>query len=247
MAQTKALIQTLKRALKAHGKTYAEVAKTLDLTEASVKRLFSEQSFSIHRLDQVCQMIGMEISDLVKMMEEHSGKLVHLTKDQEKEIIKDISLLLITVCVLNRWSMQDIIDFYHIDEMECIQKLAYLDRLKIIDLLPKNRIKLKVAPNFNWIENGPIQQFFQKKIASEFFNTRFEADDEQLIVLNGMLSKASNLEFQRKMKRLAKEFEDLNQEDVSLDFNHRHGATVLLAMRDWRYGLFKPLIKSSNA
>ena len=137
-------------------------------------------------------------------------------------------------------------EFYHIDEMECIQKLAYLDRLKIIDLLPKNRIKLKVAPNFNWIENGPIQQFFQQKIANEYFNTRFQGDDEQLIVLNGMLSKASSLEFQRKMKRLAKEFEDLNQEDVGLDFDHRHGTTALLAVRGWSYGLFKPLLKDKE-
>ncbi len=243
MAQTKALLQTLKRALKAQGKTYVDVAETLELTEASVKRLFSEQSFSLSRIDQICQMLGMEISDLVKMMEEHSGKLEHLSKDQEKEICKDLTLLLITVCVLNRWTMQEIIDFYHIDEMECIQKLAYLDRLKIIDLLPKNRIKLKVASNFNWIEGGPIQQFFQERIANEFFNTRFRAEDEHLIVLNGMLSKASNLEFQRKMKRLAKEFEALNQEDTSLDLEQRNGATILLAMRGWNYGLFKPMIK----
>lgn len=246
MAQTKALVQTLKRALKAHGKTYVDVALTLGLTEASVKRLFSEQSFSLARLDQVCQMIGMEISDLVKMMEEQSGKLEHLTEDQENEISKDLTLLLITVCVLNRWTMQDIVNFYDIDKMACVQKLAYLDRLKIIDLMPKNRIKLKVAPNFNWIKNGPIQQFFQQKIATEYFNTRFNAEDEQLIVLNGMLSKTSSLEFQRKVKRLAKEFEDLNQEDVGLDFECRHGTTVLLAMRGWNYGLFKPLMKKSE-
>ncbi|ROS00356.1 Cro/C1-type helix-turn-helix DNA-binding protein [Sinobacterium caligoides] len=243
MAQTNALVQTLKRALKAHGKTYADAAHVLGLTETSVKRLFSEQSFSLARLDQVCQMIGMEISDLVKMMEEQSSKLEQLTKEQEQEISKDVTLLLVAVCVLSRWTMPQIIDFYHIDEMECIQKLAYLDRLNIIELLPKNKIKLKVSPNFSWLENGPIQQFFQDKIAKEYFDTRFKNEGEQLVVLNGMLSKASNNEFQRKMKRLAKEFEELNQEDVGLPLEQRDGVTVLLAMRGWDYGLFKPMIK----
>ncbi|TVP42537.1 MAG: XRE family transcriptional regulator, partial [Halomonas sp.] len=106
-------------------------------------------------------------------------------------------------------------------------------------LLPRNRVKLKVAANFNWIENGPIQQFFQQRIASEYFNSRFQAEDENLIVLNGMLSKSSNQAFQRRMQRLAREFEEFNREDVALDFDTRHGATVIIAIRGWHYGLFK--------
>lgn len=243
MAQTKALLETLKRALKVHGKTYTDVAQHLDLTEASVKRLFSEQGFSLQRVDRICALLDMEISDLVKMMEEQAGQLSQLTENQEKEICNDLTLLLVTVSVLNRWDMKHIIDFYHIDRGECIRKLAHLDRLKIIDLLPKNRIKLKVAPNFRWIENGPIQKFFQERIAKEFFNTRFQGEGEQLIVLNGMLSQASGAEYIRKMKRLANEFETLNLEDAGMAFDDRKGATVILAMRGWDYGLFKPMIR----
>lgn len=244
MAQTKALIQALKRSLKAHGKTYADVADALELTEASVKRLFSECSFSLDRLDQACQLIGMEISDLVKVMDEQSGKISQLTVDQEKEISNDLVLLLITVCVLNRWSMEDIVAFYNIDEITCIKKLARLDKLRIIELLPKNRIKLLVTPNFNWIENGPIKQFFQQRIASEYFNARFDGNEENLIVLNGMLSTASSKEFQRKMQRLAREFNELHHEDAGLPLPSRNGKTVIIAMRSWDFGLFRPMIKN---
>ena len=59
MAQTRELIKSLKTALKAQGKTYADVAVELGLTEASVKRLFSQQSFSLSRLDQVCHLIAL--------------------------------------------------------------------------------------------------------------------------------------------------------------------------------------------
>ena len=63
------------------------------------------------------------------------------------------------------------------------------------------------------------------------------------MVLNGMLSPASNLEFQRKLKRFAREFEELNQQDTSLPLAQRHGVSLVFAMRNWRYGLFKPLLK----
>ena len=98
MSQTAPLIDTLKKALKAHGKTYADVAVHLELSEASVKRLFAERHFSIQRLDAVCQMLGMEISDLVQLMKEQSQRAIsELTEEQEREIIGDILLLLVTI------------------------------------------------------------------------------------------------------------------------------------------------------
>jgi len=247
MAQTRELIKTLKTALKAHGKTYADVAAELGLTEASVKRLFSKQSFSLDRLDQVCHMLDIEITDLVQLMNEQQQRLQQLTVEQEKEITGDVTLTLITVCVLNRWTMDDILSFFHIRDTECVQHLARLDRLKVIELLPGNRIRLLVAPNFSWRENGPIQAFFQKKISQEFFNTRFSRDDECLVVLNGMLSSQSNAEFQRKLKRLAREFDLLNNDDAALPLEQRQGTTLVLAMRGWQYGLFQPFVKSTKA
>jgi len=244
MAQTRELIKTLKTALKAQGKTYADVAVSLDLTEASVKRLFSQQSFSLGRLDRVCRLLDMEITDLVQLMNEQQQRLQQLSIEQEKEITADVTLTLVAVCVLNRWTMEDILSYYLISETECVRHLAKLDRLKVIELLPGNRIRLLVAPNFSWRENGPIQLFFQRKISQEFFNTRFSRDDECLIVLNGMFSSQSNAELQRKLKRLAREFDLLNNDDAALDLENRNGTTLVLAMRGWQYGLFKPFIRT---
>ncbi len=241
MAQTSELIKTLKLVLKAHAKTYADVSRELALSEASVKRLFSQKKFSLERLDQICHMLDMEISDLVQLMTEQQHKLQQLTVEQEQEITNDMTLLVVAICALNKWTMGDIVAFYDISEGECFLKLARLDRLKLIDLLPNNRIKVRVAPNFSWRENGPIQAFFQEKLGQGFLSGRFSRDDECLIVLNGMLSPESNAEFQRKLKRLAWEFDLLNSDDSSLKLQQRGGVTVVMAMRGWQYGMFHPL------
>ena len=237
MPQTSTLLYALKKSLKAEGLTYEDVAKHLDLSQASIKRLFSEENISLSRLDQICQMMNMEISDLVNKMIEQKGQLQNLSVEQEKELTNDVLLLLIAVSVLNKWTMEEILDNYNIAETECISKLAKLDKLKIIELLPGNRIKLLVDANFGWLENGPILQFFQRTIGQEYFNSHFNHDDECLLVLNGMLSAQSNGEFQRRLQRIAREFEVINQEDSTLDFEQRNGVTVVLAMRNWRYGL----------
>lgn len=239
MAQTKQLIDTLKRALKAQSISYANVASELNLSEASVKRLFSQSSFSLARLDKICQLMGMEISDLVTQMHRHSHTMMSgLSFKQEQEIAADTGLLLVTVCVLNHWTMAQLMAHYHLSEHQCIHYLAVLDRLQLIDLLADNRIKLRVASNFKWLDNGPIQKFFQQKLAADFFNTQFSQQHEQLIVINGMLSEEAMAVFHRKLTQLAREFDVLNQNDASLSLAQRSGTTVVLAMRNWRLGLF---------
>ena len=247
MAQTTPLIDALKQALKAHGKSYSDVARHLKLSEASVKRLFSQKSFSLQRMDQVCQMIDIEISDLVQMMNESgAGSLSRLTLEQEQEIVADLELLLITVVVLNRWTFEQILANIDITKPRAIKQLVKLDRLKMIELLPNNRVKLRVSPNFQWLENGPIQQFFLQKLQSDFFNSKFSEERERLIVINGMLASASNAVFQRKMEHLAREFDELNNDDAGLPFDERWGTTVVLAMRSWRYGLFNRFQKKGR-
>ena len=53
MSQTDQILTALKKCLRAKGLTYRDVAAALELSEASVKRLFSEQSFSLKRLEEI--------------------------------------------------------------------------------------------------------------------------------------------------------------------------------------------------
>lgn len=235
MAQVDALIDTLKSALKSHTLKYRDVAEALELSEASIKRLFSSRNFSLQQVQQVCLMMGMEISDLVQLMAERQARLQELSEEQEEEIVRDPGFLIITVCVLNRWTLDDILHHYKFTEHECVQKLARLDRLKIIELLPKNRIKLLVAPNFNWRKNGPIHRFFVTTIEKELFNAGFDKPDHKLMVLNGMLSSPSNGELQKKIERLAREFDQLNNADAGLVLAERQGYTLVIALRNWQY------------
>ncbi|MEW8459753.1 MAG: hypothetical protein AB2653_05555, partial [Candidatus Thiodiazotropha endolucinida] len=50
--------------------------------------------------------------------------------------------------------------------------------------------------------------------------------------------------FQRKMEHLAREFDELNDDDAKLPLDDRDGTTVVIAMRPWSYGLFDSLRKS---
>ena len=243
MKQTQQLLDTLKQQLRAQGKTYRCLAAHLALSEASVKRLFSERTFTLERLEQACDFIGLDIGELAALSRAAQTRLQELTRAQEAEIAEDTALLLVASSVINGFSFNDLLDYYALSEQECIRKLAHLDRLKLIDLLPGNRIRLRVAPNFSWLADGPIQRFFQLKVQQEFFNSRFNADTENLMVLNGVLSRASNQKLQTLMGKMYQEFNQLMKDDAALPMADRKGNTLVLALRQWQYPLFKQYMK----
>lgn len=245
MSQSAALVKALKKCLKINDVKYADVADALNLSEASVKRLFSEESFSLKRLDQICEFLGIEISDLVEMVRQ-SDQIRSLTIEQEKEIIDDLPLLIVANSALNRWSFEDILSTYDLTETALIQHLAKLDRLKLIELLPGNRIKLLVDRNFSWQKNGPIQRFFEEILVNEFFNYRFDEPSDKRQFVVGMLSKASNLIFQRKLDQLAEEFHRLHVEDEKLPIKERFGTSVVTGMRRWEPLAFEKMRRKKD-
>lgn len=238
MAQTSSLIAVLKKQLKLHGKTYKDVAVALDMSEASIKRLFIDHSFSLQRLEMVCQLIGLQLSDLVLLMQKDQPQLDELSEMQEKDLVNDPLLLMITIHVMNKHTFEDLCEMILVSATECIRKLAQLDRLRIIELLPNNRIKLLISPNFRWRLNGPIQQFFQTHVENDFFRSTFKAGEEKLLVLNGSLSELSNKAMQKKLDKLAKEFNELMQEDSVLPKEQKKNITIILASRAWQFSLF---------
>ena len=66
MSQTSRIHTVLKRSLRAAGLTYADVARHLELSEASVKRLFAQESLSLKRLERIATLAGSSIADLVE-------------------------------------------------------------------------------------------------------------------------------------------------------------------------------------
>ena len=241
MATSTGLVDVLKRELKARGITYAQVARKLGLSEASVKRMFSRRDFNLKRLDQVCQVAGSEFSDVARALYQEESQISQLTPEQEREIVANRKLFLVAVCVLNHVGFDQIVSIYDISKAECIQLLARLDRLGFIQLQPHNRIKLLVSRTFSWLPDGPIQRFFNQQAHTEYFRSRFDRADEFMVVVNGMLSRNSSAAMVTRLKRAAREFSELHSEDARLPLSERSAMSLLVAIRHWELAAFAEL------
>jgi transcriptional regulator with XRE-family HTH domain len=246
MAQASAVVDVLKRELKARGLTYAVIAQRIAMSEASVKRMFSTCNFTLERIDAICRAAGIEFSELTRDFNREQNLLTQLTQMQEREIVDDSRLFLVAVSVLNLMSFDDIVSLYTLSPAEVVGLLARLDRIGVIELLPNNRFKLKIARTFAWIPNGPIQTAF-KNNAGDFFDSDFAGPAETMLLLNGRLSRANALALVDKLKRVAREFSAQHIEDAQLPLDERPPISILLACRPWQPSFMRPFIKARPA
>ena len=242
MAQSQALVQTLKQALRSARITYADIAAHLGMSEANVKRLFATQSFTLLRLEAVCGMMNMDLGDLFSLHEAARERIHHLTRQQEQELVSDSRLLLVAVCVRNRLDFDEILSGYRLTEPEIIRCLARLDHLGLIELLPGNRIKLLIDENFDWLRDGPIEGFYQQQIQGQFLDAAFGADVELRQFQFGLLGEGACRIMKKKLRELAREFTELHRTDLNLPLDKRYNVGLLLAMRPWELSTFKSLL-----
>jgi transcriptional regulator with XRE-family HTH domain len=245
MPNSKSLISNLKTALKMRGVTYRELARRLKLSEPTVKRDLSRGTFSLLRLDQICDVIGIDLAELVHPAVA-GAPLTELSDEQERALVSRPKLLLVAYLTANDWRFQEIVSTFQVGESELIDILLRLERLGIAELRPPNRIRKLTARNFSWRRDGPVHEFFLKRVVPEFFGGRFEGPGDELRFVGGLLSTESLLKFKAGIDRLAMEFEELALRDARRPRAERDSCTAILSLRAWEFSEFSKLRRSQK-
>lgn len=241
MSETAQLVATIKKQLKSQSLTYRDVALALKISEPSIKRMFASGRLTVDRLVQISSFLGFTLAELTKEAQAALPTLRTLTEKQEREVVSDPKLLMVAVCALNHWTMDEIVGLYRLSDAECIKYLLHLDTLRIIDLLPGNRIRLNVSRDFDWLPFGPIKQYFQTRGISDFLQSDFAHEDETMAFVHGMFTDQALAQILDELRRLRKKFAELHEESLSAPLSKRRGIGLLLAMRGWEPADFTKL------
>lgn len=236
-----ALIQALKRNLKTAGWSYADLAQALGLAPSSVKRMFSKGDMPLRRVDAICQALGLEFTELARQVADSQPLLGQLSLEQERAVVADKKLLLMAICVLSQWTLEQIVAQYRISPAEGVGLLLQLDRLGLIALQANNRYRLKLAKTFRWQPHGPVMQYFREHAVLDYFGGSFAGQGEELLLVHGSIAASAAPAFQERMQRLAQDFAQQHHSDQKLPAQQRQGYTLLLAMRDWEFAAFAAL------
>ena len=238
MSTTADLVAALKKELKTAQMTYADLAQQLGMAESSVKRMLAKGDMPLSRVDAICRVLKIDFADLARQVADHQPLLKELTQAQEAAVVADKKLLLMAICVLSQWTLEQITASYRLTEAEGIQYLAQLDRIGIIELRPLNRYRLKLAKTFRWRAHGPVMHYFREHALLDYFAGSFDGPGEGVLLVHGAISRSLASSFMERMQRVAQDFAQQHLADQKLPDREREGYTLLLAARRWEFAAF---------
>lgn len=227
------LVDVLKKELKKRSITYKTLGERVGLSEAAVKRLFSEKNFSIKKLDSFCEVIGINYSDLLQAAEFETKSMRQFSEEVESELASDPELLLLLYSVLMGDSPQKIRERVKIDKAKFHRLARRLEAIGLVELLAGDKLRAKVRKSTRWNPKGPLAQRYTQSIFEEFFNTNFQNKFESQDFLTGVLSEASYSIIKNKLAEVFRLFDQLSELDGKLTNEHAKVFWIYYGIRPW--------------
>jgi hypothetical protein len=221
-------------------------ADPLGTSRANSKTRLSRGDFSLSRLDRLCGALELSITDLAQNQASGATLLTQLNEQQERALVRDPRLLVLTYLIVNDWKWSEITSTFQLDDNALISLLLRMDELGIVDYRPPHRIRKLTARNFAWRKDGPVHDFFLNRVAPKFLRSRFDAPTDELRFIGGVLSESSLTQMKSAVGRLAQEFEEHARRDARLTLDAKSGCSILLAMRHWEFSGFTRLRRKNE-
>ena len=244
---TRSIVETLKKVLKARGMTYADLALALRVSTPTIKRLFSQRTFTLERLEEILKVLELDFHELARMSHGRRSGPAELSVEQESALAKDARLFSVFWLLCNEWRFDEIVSEFRLGAAQITSYFARLERLRLIDWRPGNRARLRVPKHYVWRTGGPLRKAYGLKVVTEFMRARFDAPHDAFHFEAQELSAESAIVVKRRLERVAAEINELVEIDAATPAKKRVTLGVLIACRPWSISIVHALRADAEA
>src|SRR3954464_12182913 len=167
MALRARLIEAMKTSLRSRGMTYRSLAKAIGVSEPTVKRMFSNGTFTLERIEQILEVIELDLEELARLVRDGAAAPTELSHDQEATLAQDARLFSVFWLIQNEWNFAETLAAFAITRAELTSAYARLERLKLIRWA-RERARLLVRRDFRYRDGGPIKKTYGLRAMNEF-------------------------------------------------------------------------------
>ncbi|HME39983.1 MAG TPA: helix-turn-helix transcriptional regulator [Steroidobacteraceae bacterium] len=241
------IIMGLKRLMKARAITYKDLAARINLSEVSIKRIFSQSSLSLARLEQICEALGVSIQEIARLSGEQAADATEsVSLEQEAALAADPNLFACYYLIANGRTGVEICKELGVEEIKVRRWMVKLHSFGLVELRSKMRARARTGSAITWRQDGPMWRLYEDKVRQEYLQSTFSTRFEAMHFRSAEMSDASCLVLLRKLERLATEFRDLAELDRSLPAREKRSMGLLLAVRPWVFSMFESLRRGSG-
>ncbi|MGB7270487.1 MAG: helix-turn-helix transcriptional regulator [Albidovulum sp.] len=151
-----AIFATLKRSLKQRGLTYAALAVRMELSEATIKRIFAEENCKLDRMAAICAAAEIDFASVVNAASRPPPAPGQLSIETEAALARDMSLAMVLFFLTEGFSAKAICETARITEASCFLYLRDLERLGLVRIGHGMEVALLTPAPLQYRRDGPM-------------------------------------------------------------------------------------------
>ncbi len=209
------LFDLLKATLKARGITYAALAKQIDLSEPTIKRIFAERDCKLSRITEICAALNLTLDDLVSETQRVEVRPQLLGDQVEARLAENTPALHLFLLLLDAMPVSTIQDHYGLSDDRIFQLGRRLEGLGLVEVHPGNHIRLAVRPPIHFRRDGPLHARLLK-LNMDFLRGAYTGEDTDasgFLTLTRRITKRTAQHIRTRLREVQVELSDLARKD----------------------------------
>ncbi|MEC3948288.1 helix-turn-helix domain-containing protein [Sphingobium sp. HWE2-09] len=226
---TATILASLRRQLKGQGIRVSQLADALSVAEPTVWRWLRGEGLTLDRLDEICGIAGIDLRNLVEKTDD--GLQQSFTLSQERVLAADRRLALVFFSILNGAQREEIAQSFGLSPELLDTHLKRLDRLGLIDLPSRGRIRAKTSRSVRWRRGGPLAVAFEKTVKPLFMSMDFGAADARYVSDMVALTETGRERILALFDALREDVHLIAEQEAVVQQDARHWSGVLMMVR----------------
>lgn len=224
-----AVIAELRSELKARGLRVCHLAEELGVAEPTVWRWLRGEGLTLDRLDEICAIADLDLRDLLGRADD--GQQEDFTLAQERILAADRGLALVFFAILHGAQRSDIEKEFGLPADRLASHFERLERLGLIDRLPKGGIRARTRRSVRWRKGGPLSAAFERTVKPLYMSMDFGSPDARYVSDMVFMSDTGRARVQALFEALREDIHVIGEQERAARLEGREWSGILMMVR----------------
>lgn len=209
------IFETLKAVLRARKITYAELARRLDTSEPTIKRIFAARDDKLSRIIEICDALDLSLDDIIAQAKRTEETPLVLGDRLEAQLAEDPSAFHVFLLLRDGMPASEIERQFGLSKKVMFRLGQRLERLGLAEVQESGRVRLLIDQPIQFRRDGPLHRSLMR-INLEFIREVFVAEDSETA---GFLTKSRRISvhtarhIMRELHRLNRDLSEMARQD----------------------------------
>jgi len=209
------IFDMLKRVMRARGMSYRDLGDRLGVSEPSIKRMFSQRDCKMSRLDRICDILDISLSDLEAGAERYDEDPISLGQDIELRFAEDVSLFTFFILLREGLSAERIGEAFGLDQFDLFFYARDLEAMALAEVGPGGAISRLEKRPIQFRHDGPLNRI-HSALNIEFIRQCIETEARSFMTVSRQLRPETVRLIEEELNALRRKITTLARQDQLL-------------------------------